>query len=125
MTKKQAMKWVEALRSGKYTQGTEKLRKILTTGQVTHCCLGVLCEINTIDENVISNFKCIEGSDLQSFLNIRSSRGVAFEPNGLPQPFEIRKGNKKVMVNHLADANDKGVSFKNIATWIEKNYRKL
>lgn len=35
-------KWVEALRSGKYKQGTAYLCR---NGQ--YCCLGVACEINT------------------------------------------------------------------------------
>jgi hypothetical protein len=37
-------KWVEALRSTKYTQGTTWLRK-KDSAQTYHCCLGVLCEI--------------------------------------------------------------------------------
>ena len=34
-------KWLEALRSGKYKQGTGKLRST----DDTFCCLGVLCDI--------------------------------------------------------------------------------
>lgn len=33
-------KWVEALRSGEYRQGTMYLRR-----EGKHCCLGVLCEL--------------------------------------------------------------------------------
>jgi hypothetical protein len=33
-------KWIEALRSGKYKQGREYLKK-----DGFHCCLGVACEI--------------------------------------------------------------------------------
>lgn len=33
-------KWIDALRSGKYEQGSEKLRSV--TG---YCCLGVLCDL--------------------------------------------------------------------------------
>lgn len=40
MKKALAMKWVEALRSGKYKQGARYLKK---NGR--YCCLGVLCEI--------------------------------------------------------------------------------
>lgn len=36
--------WVDALRSGKYKQGTGQLLEV--TGVYTvHCCLGVLCDI--------------------------------------------------------------------------------
>lgn len=38
--------WVKALRSGKYKQGREALRKKdPKTGQWTYCCLGVLCDL--------------------------------------------------------------------------------
>lgn len=40
MTRAQAMKWVDALRSGKYKQTTETLQD--ANG---FCCLGVACEI--------------------------------------------------------------------------------
>ena len=33
-------KWIDALRSGKYEQGSEKLR-----GANGYCCLGVLCDL--------------------------------------------------------------------------------
>lgn len=38
--------WVEALRSGKYEQGTCALRKH-NFGQDQYCCLGVLCDLYT------------------------------------------------------------------------------
>lgn len=41
MTPKQAQRWANALRSGKYFQGRGRLR----VGN-TFCCLGVLCDIN-------------------------------------------------------------------------------
>lgn len=37
--------WIEALRSGKYEQGTAYLRK-----NDRHCCLGVLCDISGLGE---------------------------------------------------------------------------
>ena len=41
MNKKDAMKWVKALRSGKYKQ-----TKGILKNSKGFCCLGVLCEIN-------------------------------------------------------------------------------
>lgn len=38
--------WVEALRSGKYQQGTAALRTH-NFGQDQYCCLGVLCDLYT------------------------------------------------------------------------------
>jgi len=42
MNKELIRQWVEALRSGKYTQGRKALRNI----DNTYCCLGVLCDIS-------------------------------------------------------------------------------
>jgi hypothetical protein len=41
MKKEVAYKWIEALRSGKYEQGKNRLRK-----EDKFCCLGVLCDIS-------------------------------------------------------------------------------
>jgi hypothetical protein len=40
MTKRNAMKWVNALRSGKYQQTSNWLQD-----ETGHCCLGVACEL--------------------------------------------------------------------------------
>lgn len=50
MKKSVKKKWVAALRSGKYKQGTGTLR----TQEDEFCCLGVLCEVARI-EGVIPN----------------------------------------------------------------------
>ncbi len=42
-------KWLEALRSGKYVQGHRRLRRVTDLGKVTHCCLGVLCEVMGVE----------------------------------------------------------------------------
>lgn len=46
MKKDIAMKWVNALRSGKYKQGAGQL---FNSKNKTHCCLGVLCDILNVD----------------------------------------------------------------------------
>ena len=48
-------KWVEALRSGKYTQGTSLLKQYSNKDQVVHCCLGVACEVAGIPSKVTKN----------------------------------------------------------------------
>src|SRR4051812_8813302 len=40
-----AKKWVDALRSGKFKQGRSSLTQKHPDGTLTHCCLGVLCEL--------------------------------------------------------------------------------
>jgi hypothetical protein len=47
MNKRIKKLWVEALRSGKYKQGTGQLRRLdEDTGEMTFCCLGVLCNLH-------------------------------------------------------------------------------
>jgi hypothetical protein len=47
MNKKLKQKWVAALRSGKYQQGSSVLKRV-DNGETSHCCLGVLCETDGI-----------------------------------------------------------------------------
>lgn len=43
-------RWVTALRSGDFRQGKQKLARQMTrTMPMTHCCLGVLCELAVED----------------------------------------------------------------------------
>lgn len=44
MTQEIKDKWLDALKSGRYTQGTGRLRRI-DNGRLTYCCLGVLGEV--------------------------------------------------------------------------------
>jgi hypothetical protein len=37
--------WLEALRSGDYKQGRERLHRINDDGSSGYCCMGVLCEL--------------------------------------------------------------------------------
>jgi len=37
--------FIQALESGEYKQGKERLTKILPDGTKEHCCLGVMCEV--------------------------------------------------------------------------------
>lgn len=46
-------RWVAALRSGNYRQGKQKLARQMTrTMPMTHCCLGVLCEL-AVEDGII------------------------------------------------------------------------
>lgn len=38
-------KWLKALRSGKYNQGTHALRTVTKECGTTYCCLGVACHV--------------------------------------------------------------------------------
>lgn len=46
MNKRVKKLWIEALLSGKYTQGRNALRKRNKEGEDRFCCLGVLCDLH-------------------------------------------------------------------------------
>jgi len=110
-----AKKWVKALRSGKYTQGKDYLKS-----EDGHCCLGVLCELAR-EEIPLRIEKLSEGtyfddemtvlpSNVKVWAGMRSSVG-----NFLPE----------VGLKSLAEKNDAGATFKEIADIIEERAKDL
>lgn len=98
MTKEQKEKWIAALRSGKYNQGTEALYKnkedkACNKREATkYCCLGVACEIGIT----------------------RASR----KGNGYADDSFLPKATQKI----LAEMNDaREWSFLSISDYIEEN----
>lgn len=91
MDKKIKKKWVAALRSGKYEQGTTLLYDQTTK---SFCCLGVLCKVQGVKNQTISGF-CYPKT-------------------------EYRAGLMSTDVDVLAEANDfYGWTFEEIADYIE------
>lgn len=128
MKKSIAMKWVKALRSGKYKQTRGKLR-----GQRGYCCLGVLCDIYDNkqwekadepfhDESTAFVFgdageETTLPNEVQKWAGIKTDDG-RHEKIGTRHDFDSR--------GSLVTLNDKQKwGFKKIAKFIEKNYRGL
>ena len=110
-------KWVAALRSGDYKQGTDYLKK-----DDCYCCLGVLCEISKletgfgIDENKIENkMKNNTGNEIDGNKTIANTiqdwAGLKCKSGG----FVLIGGE----IISLAQHNDKGRTFLEIADAIE------
>jgi hypothetical protein len=93
-----AKKWVEALRSGKYEQGRNRLK----TAHNEFCCLGVACEL-AIEAGVIREY---EGCN--SFLSLPVVRWLG-----------LNTGSGAYMGGALHKDNDNGSSFLEIADIIE------
>jgi hypothetical protein len=92
------LKWIKALRSGKFKQAKGVLRR----GE-GYCCLGVAC--------VAADIKDVPRSPVISLI------GEKFEN----VPNVIRGGcSTNYVVERLVEMNDSGVSFSEIADWIEK-----
>jgi hypothetical protein len=116
MNKEVADKWVAALRSGNYKQGTGELKN----GKGEFCCLGVLLDINgfkskktqdarnTFGDN---SYGAIVDLDIRKKCGIRSAHGEFVGDDG--------------EATFLTRLNDSGKTFNQIADIIEKHWEAL
>jgi hypothetical protein len=131
MKKEIAEKWIAELLSGKYQQGTGKLRG---GNDDRYCCLGVLCEIaaaegiakrskhpfhdryyygdnpDTGDSDTKHNHSTVLPEAVKEWAGMKDDCGKYGEPGSY---------------GYLTSHNDSGMSFKQIAEIIEKNIDKL
>lgn len=97
-------KWLAALRSGQYDQGTGMLRTL----DNKFCCLGVLLEI--------AGFPCVEdGGSCYRYLNGDGATSATSLPKGFPGKDELP------WVNLMKMNDDSRETFPQIADWIETN----
>jgi hypothetical protein len=148
MKKDVADKWVAALRSGEYPQARGGLHIIRETQSGPgFCCLGVLCDLFTkvdpghcrwtniskLPDEDSTRFFIECGSELsttavpqrvQSWSGLRSGVGYCTKPS-LADTFGYL--NESVIGNNpsLANANDNGASFEQIADFIEQYWQDL
>ena len=92
-------KWVEALRSGKYAQARRTLRK---PDSNEFCCLGVFCEVQGMEWD----------KDKSGF--------YVFSQSTMPPPI-VSAGLLAPIAQQLAQMNDGGKTFAEIADYIEAN----
>ena len=93
LSREMKRKWVAALRSGKYKQGKHLLYRLNSD---SFCCLGVLCHLLGAPKEKLAN-------------------------KGMPVEIGIFSNVDWVVNGYdLADLNDNGYSFANIAARIEK-----
>lgn len=125
MNKSLMKRWVKALRSGVYTQGTEYLSGVEGPEHgetVTHCCLGVLCEISDLPIAVNQDSLL---TDIQvEKLGLKSDNGQLNKPYKTKQ-VSVKSSKGVKYGNDLATLNDAGLTFKQIALIIERNYEDL
>jgi hypothetical protein len=133
-------KWVKALRSGKFKQGTGTLKQYNSKGDAQHCCLGVLCELynqdmkknkkKTLPEKVYDDnydfshgYSRFGGKKYDLPKEVKYWAGVK---TGLGKFYVNDFGNNLSLgENSLADLNDTGRKFKTISNIIEKNWENL
>lgn len=98
-----AIKWTDALRSGKYAQAKQRLRTF-----DGYCCMGVLC-------NLVSN-KWNQDTDKFFWPGIDNGYYL-----GMPPEYVLREvGLDDDQARELVTMNDTGSSFEEIANKIEE-----
>lgn len=116
-------KWLAALRSGDYRQGTDRLNY----GNATYCCLGVLCEIAVAERATEPATRVGDGSTMMygwssttppeavmAWAGIDDERRFPALNTGTPLEWTAQ--------NVLIEMNDgQGASFEQIADWVEEN----
>ena len=138
MNTKIKQKWVSALRSGEYEQGSEKLY----SGR-GYCCLGVLCDLYSKEnglkwefrgDDVIKTEDEIVPSQLQKFDYFYFDDESEFLPESVMDWAELSVKNPQVRVeceygedarfyvDEIANFNDSGYSFTQLAEIIENQF---
>ena len=107
--------WLEALRSGDYKQGRERLHRINEDGSSGYCCMGVLCEL-AIQNGLPMDRVETEDDDIDP---VYSYDGYdSYPPNSVWQWANLDRPAQFT----LARLNDDEVfNFSEIADWIEAN----
>jgi hypothetical protein len=100
-------KWIATLRSGKYKQGAGHLRN-----NDLYCCLGVLCDIYA-KENQLNWEKDTKNATYKLLTS------YAILPVEVYRWAETKGQNPIIGESNLADLNDIGKTFKEIADLIE------
>jgi hypothetical protein len=112
MKREWALKWVKALRSGKYKQARGVLKD-----NAGHCCLGVLCTLTPYKNNYTR-------MPVESF-GFRECNKVL--PPAVQDLVGMQSNNGKInlILPELSKLNDDGKSFNEIADIIEKYWGNL
>lgn len=107
-------KWLEALRSGKYNQATGVLYSPFKHG---YCCLGLAASLCGMKDEELYGHQFIQGScySIEEIEKIRK--------DGYPEELSTMEFYLPVssLGGGLAEMNDAGITFEEIADWIEEN----
>lgn len=124
-------KWIDALRSGKYEQGSEKLRSV--TG---YCCLGVLCDLYSQEQDTEWEFRGITETNLQPQDYWYFDGESEFLPDSVREWAGMAVKNPQVRVDitedeceddwfyhdEIANLNDSGYTFEELSKLIQEQF---
>lgn len=115
MNPERKQRWTTALRSGEYKQGKSGLLMVNgETGERSHCCLGVLLEIEGV-ESRLHHFRA-NGDITYGF---KSSFGE-FVLTGMPEVGTFELSDDEAY--YVAQMNDRGRTFSEIADYIDETF---
>lgn len=113
-------KWLQALESGQYKQGKDVLRD----DEDCFCCLGVACDLfipETVDQGGYGYWYG-EGADCEDSV---APKSVVEKLHLLSQNGKIAGRDEYEPNSCLAQLNDNGQTFKQIAAFIRENPEKI
>lgn len=122
-------KWLNALRSGEYSQGKHQLRD----ANDNFCCLGVLCDLylketdgeweELVDDSTGYNYAIVSYNEDNYGPNSETLTAEVAKWSGLDNssPVVEVKNGMHLSSSHLTVLNDEGYSFNEIADLIEKS----
>ena len=87
-------------------------RVVRDDGKKFYCCLGVLCQIKNLEENILP-FGMSEGIEFK----MNDSHSFTDLPYVFAKYVELYPEHERILMN----MNDSGSSFNKIADWIEEN----
>lgn len=105
LNKEFIQKWIEALRSGRYDQGRGALNR-----DNKFCCLGVVCDISDLGQ----------WESPEDGFTIEYVVGINRDAAKLPISVMGLIGIDRAIQSHLIQMNDSGMSFKEIADYLEE-----
>lgn len=104
MNPERKAEWIAALRSGEYRQGSDYLARTDADGNMTYCCLGVLCDLAVkagVDVQVV-----------QSMNNLAYDGQISVTPDSVAQWAGLPDQNPTVIVGwEVPDGEGHTVSF--------------
>lgn len=111
-------KWVKALRSGRYKQGKNALRKRTEDGKLEYCCIGVLANVCgthwRADPDALT-----PGSFVPTNKEVRLNTKSEWDDHTEYIDYSVLPKNLQKKLVDLNDTDNK--DFDQIADWIEEN----
>lgn len=111
-------KWVAALRSGEYEQGQDELRGERLEGGYEFCCLGVLTDIYAKQRRIGFSRAGSARTIVEDDAGLLPSQKVC-KWAGIPYIEEL-DDKPTESTGKLANMNDEGKTFKQIAAYIQR-----